>query len=650
MGKAARWVTAVVLAVSSWAASAVPAAAKTAIRVTAHVAPATAYIGSTVVVSGTATPAGAVEVDRLVGKVWQPLLHAKTAKSGAYSIRVKVPRTAGVWALRVVRGTAAGRVNVAVSKTAYKVSAKPAATIVNNGRPIVVTGTVSAKGKGAVWLQRLVAGKWHNVSQVKLTSHATYRLTSGQAPGSYRLRIYKPYTRTVAGGVSPAMTVVVLRSPAIVTASLPAGTVGRAYTATLAATSGLPPYTWSVAAGALPAGLTLSAAGALAGVPTLAGTSSVTFLATDSHGQAVSQVIAITMAPAYGPLWAWGFGSTGALGNGAMVNSSNIVPVSSLTKAIAISAGAGAGYAVLSDHTLWAWGYNADGELGDGLTTTTNVPHQVPGLTQVVSVAGGYLEAYALRSDGTVWAWGRNLEGQLGDGTNTNRLSPVQVGGLSGVTAIAASGLTGYALRSDGTVWAWGSNGNGQLGNGVTTNSNVPVRVGGVSGAIGIAAGLADGYALLDTGKVMAWGNNVNGELGNNSAVASSTSAVPVSGITEIVGIAGGWSSAYALRADGSVWAWGAGSMGQLGNGGTALSKVPVQVTGLTGAISIAGGTNSGYAVLADGTVRAWGDNAYGGLGNGSTTMSPVPVQVSGLTGVTRMSAGLGWAMALQPG
>lgn len=52
---------------------------------------------------------------------------------------------------------------------------------------------------------------------------------------------------------------------AVTTASLPAGTVGSSYAASLAATGGTPPYTWTVASGALPPGLTLAAGGAVTG-------------------------------------------------------------------------------------------------------------------------------------------------------------------------------------------------------------------------------------------------------------------------------------------------------------------------------------------------------------------------------------------------
>ncbi len=68
----------------------------------------------------------------------------------------------------------------------------------------------------------------------------------------------------------------------IATTTLPLAAVSVAYTATLAATGGTAPYTWSVTAGALPAGLALSAAGVLSGAPTVDGVYKFTVQASDS--------------------------------------------------------------------------------------------------------------------------------------------------------------------------------------------------------------------------------------------------------------------------------------------------------------------------------------------------------------------------------
>lgn len=80
----------------------------------------------------------------------------------------------------------------------------------------------------------------------------------------------------------------------ITTTSLPPGTVGVAYSQTLAATGGILPYTWSVSNGALPPGLTLSAGGTLSGTPTQAG--SYTFTVTVNA--IASMPLTLTMNPA----------------------------------------------------------------------------------------------------------------------------------------------------------------------------------------------------------------------------------------------------------------------------------------------------------------------------------------------------------------
>ena len=72
---------------------------------------------------------------------------------------------------------------------------------------------------------------------------------------------------------------------------------------------------------------------------------------------------------------------------------------------------------------------------------------------------------------------------------------------------------------------------------------------------------------------------------------------------------AAGYSHTVVLKSDGTVWAWGANSYGQLGNGTNILSNVPVEVTGLSGVVSIAAGESFAVALKSDGTVWAWGNN-----------------------------------------
>jgi Putative Ig domain len=85
----------------------------------------------------------------------------------------------------------------------------------------------------------------------------------------------------------------------VTTSTLPAGTVGIAYTTQqLTATGGTNSYTWSLASGTLPAGLSLSGAGAITGTPTASGSSSFVVSATDANGQSIPGNLSITVAAA----------------------------------------------------------------------------------------------------------------------------------------------------------------------------------------------------------------------------------------------------------------------------------------------------------------------------------------------------------------
>jgi thermitase len=107
-------------------------------------------------------------------------------------------------------------------------------------------------------------------------------------------------SRLFAGGTAPpGPTPPPPASPSITTASLPAGQVGTAYVATLTATGGQAPYTWSLAGGALPAGIVLgSSSGTLSGTPTASGTFSFTARVTGADGLSSTRALAISIAAA----------------------------------------------------------------------------------------------------------------------------------------------------------------------------------------------------------------------------------------------------------------------------------------------------------------------------------------------------------------
>ncbi|WP_424186900.1 S8 family serine peptidase [Actinokineospora sp. G85] len=207
-------------------------------------------------------------------------------------------------------------------------------------------------------------------------------------------------------------------------------------------------------------------------------------------------------------------------------------------------------------------------------------------------------------------------------------------------------------VKSDGSVWTWGSNSAGQLGNGSTTNSTTPVPVVGLAGVrrgeATVAGGAVHSLAVRSDGTAWAWGANTFGQLGNGTTTASTT-PVQVSGLTGVVAVAAAGTYSLALKSDGTVWAWGTNANGQLGDGTTTQRTTPVQVSGVTGAVGIAAGSaDHALAVKSDGTVRAWGANTHGQLGNGTTTASTTAVPVTGLTGVRSVSAGYAHSLAVR--
>jgi alpha-tubulin suppressor-like RCC1 family protein len=309
---------------------------------------------------------------------------------------------------------------------------------------------------------------------------------------------------------------------------------------------------------------------------------------------------------------------------------------------VAVSAGGTHSLGLRSDGTVWSWGADGSGQLGNNSSSSDAwSPVQVPTEAGIIGISAGGSHSLAVGSDGTVWSWGSNSYGQLGYSTSSSQSGvPSEVPGLpASIVQVSAGASHSLALQANGTVWAWGLNSSGQLGNGNTTNSTAPVQVTGLpSGIVAISAGGAQSLALASNGTVWAWGLNSSGQLGNGSTTSSDT-AVEVSGISTAVGIAAGNAHSLALLANGSVDAWGLNSSGQLGNGSTTSSDTPVAVSSLSGVTQIAAGYAHSVAITTSGQAYAWGANAGGQLGNGNTTQQTTPVQ---LTTVGNGAAALG--------
>lgn len=340
-----------------------------------------------------------------------------------------------------------------------------------------------------------------------------------------------------------------------------------------------------------------------------------------------------------GTVWTWGANKFGQLGDGTTIAKSLPVQVGGLSEVVTIDGGAGHTLAVKSDGTVWAWGLNNYGQLGDATTENKSIPVQVNGLLDIIAVACGGNHSVALDRNGDVWAWGANEYGQLGIGGESSlgskRNKPEKVNGLSGIIALACGGSHTIALSKDGEIYGWGCNQKGQIGDGTYMKRTAPVKVSGLSGIIAITSGGALGgdtnshnLALKSDGTVWAWGSNSDGQLGDGTDIDRNT-PIQVGGLSHVIAIAGGGAHSIALKSDGTVWAWGCNWAGQLGIGIPFSAKnKPVQVKYLSNIITITSGWMHSIAEKSDGTLYAWGYNERGELGDGTFTNWSLPVLV----------------------
>jgi len=325
----------------------------------------------------------------------------------------------------------------------------------------------------------------------------------------------------------------------------------------------------------------------------------------------------------------WGFGGSGALGNGS--NQSSFTPavvVGLSTGVTAMAAGTSHACAIAGAGAVKCWGI---GQLGDGTGQSRLAPVDVIGLSRgATAIAAGFDHSCAVTGTGGVKCWGGNPHGELGDGTQgVNRLAPVDVVGLSsGASAVSAGAFFTCALSSAGGVKCWGANDSGQLGDGTSIERLTPVEVLGLSsGVIAISAGAAHVCALTAAGGVKCWGSDSQGQLGN-AAFSNSRSPVDVVGLSSgVTALSAGVGHSCAVISANTVKCWGAGP---LGDGSRATHETPAEVPGLTGIAAVAAGEYHTCVATRAGAVSCWGANSGGQLGDGTTTDHLTPQAAPG--------------------
>jgi alpha-tubulin suppressor-like RCC1 family protein len=310
---------------------------------------------------------------------------------------------------------------------------------------------------------------------------------------------------------------------------------------------------------------------------------------------------------------------------------------------------------VLTNRSAVAAGQNSSGQLGDGNLDRASGPNPVQLDLTVTEVAAGDYTSLAVKSDGTVWMWGSNQYGARGDGsTGGNITTPVQVPiparittpSRTGKHAIAVGTGVCAAIDTQGQVWTWGVNWNGRLGDGTPVSRFTPARVRKsanaedyLTGIVSLSAGGGTLAALDADTTIWTWGAGANGSLGNGftddsgypvqvAQTDANNASTPLKGVSQVACGSSGF--CIALLRYGEVYGWGANDLSQLGlPPGGALSVATKILIGPNQIDSIAVGSAHAIAhSAADGKVYGWGYNGRGQLGVGVASVVQYPPAV----------------------
>ena len=340
-----------------------------------------------------------------------------------------------------------------------------------------------------------------------------------------------------------------------------------------------------------------------------------------------------------GSLWVWGRNNFGQLGH--IDEPQSTVPrlIENGKKWIDVSGGYDFLVAIREDGTLWSCGKNDSGQLGHGKKgyddDTYDALKQIGTDTDWVKVKCGYNHSLALKADGTLWAWGSSAS--LPYHLNRypiNNLVPNKISycpsddrfldfsiGIQFTVAIAANGnLCFYAgkggnhaprefvvldgsdnwikvssmsnhfaaLKSDGSLWIYGSkftdNQDGNIVNGTTVSVNEEsyelqcIEIPDKFGWKDVSAGSFHTLAIREDGTLWAWGFNIHGELGTSDTMDRIIPTRIAAQYSDWVYVHAGHSHSFALRSNGTLWAWGDNYYGQLGLNDRYARQIPTLV------------------------------------------------------------------------
>ena len=340
-----------------------------------------------------------------------------------------------------------------------------------------------------------------------------------------------------------------------------------------------------------------------------------------------------------GNLYCWGLNSVGQLGDQTLDSKAGPARVVATLTFASVTTGELHTCALTPTGAAYCWGLNTSGQLGDGDPFFNRAgPVQVIGNLEFVLVSAGGLHTCGVTVGGDAYCWGSQARGQLGTGSSGPdvRAFPQLVQGGLSFTSISAGAEHSCGVVQGGAAYCWGAGTQGQLGNGATNSETAPMAVAGNLVFTEVSAGGSHTCGVTVNEEVYCWGEGTNGQLGNGATSNRTTPVVvqvPAGTLPTFSGVsAGGTHTCAVFR--GGAQCWGVNDAGQLGDGTTQSRDAPVVVTGGLTFSAISTGqplfAASTCGIAADQTVYCWGSGDSGQLGNGATDDQSMPVRVSG--------------------
>jgi len=289
---------------------------------------------------------------------------------------------------------------------------------------------------------------------------------------------------------------------------------------------------------------------------------------------------------------------------------------------------------------VYCWGDNLRGQLGDPGVRTSATPVRVLSNDVFTQVAVGGYHSCGLRTDGVAMCWGANNDGQLGQLTvGSGSAIPTPVSTAQRFASIAAGTRRTCGRTSDGSVYCWGAIWvSRQNGADVVRPEGTPTRVTQAPSFRALAVGAASTCGISSDNDGFCWESNAYGTLGNGSTTPS-TIPVAVASTLEFVQLSVGKSHTCAIGTDARAYCWGADDVGQLGRSPALLNHrcatqtvcaiVPQPVAGWRRYTSVSAGEGSHTcAVALSGSIYCWGAGGMGQRGDGRLSNEWAPVRV----------------------